>query len=119
MYICEVCGKEIPAAETTTEVITRTDTRTGEAIHLCRGCFKEQMGVDYDTYASRKSRFKLGCFGIPLGVIATIFLFWKFGFWFGVLGLVITFVIFKFFTQEAPDSEKFPVNFQLILLRCS
>lgn len=110
MYICEVCGKEIPAAETTTEVITRTDTRNGETIHLCRGCFKEQMGVDYDDYAKRKNKTKLGCVVFPLSIVTTVFLFWKFGLWLGISGLVITFIVYKFFTKNADGTEDYPVS---------
>ncbi len=98
MCTCEKCGK-VTSTEQNESMITRTDRTTGAKNHICRECFKEDMGVDYDTYAGRKARTQIGCFGVPFCLIVSLFLFWKFGFWTGVIGLGVTFFTYKVATQ--------------------
>jgi len=98
MYVCEKCGKAL-SANNNESMITQTDRMTGTKNHICQECFKEDTGIDYDTYAGRKARSQIGCFGIPLCLIISLFLFWKFGFWTGVVGLGVTFFVYKVATQ--------------------
>ena len=99
MYICDVCGKTINANQGN-KVITRKDIRTGKQLHICSECFKEDMGVDYDVYEGRAARSKIMFYGVPLGVIITIFLFIEYGVIPGLIGIMLTYFVYKVTTQE-------------------
>ena len=58
------------------------------------------MGVDYDVYEGRAARAKIMFYGVPLGVIITIFLFIEYGLISGLIGIVLTYFVYKVATQE-------------------
>ena len=68
-------------------------------MHICSDCFKKDMGVDYDVYEGRRARSIIGCFGVPIGAILAIFLFINYGAVSGLIGIGITYFVYKVATQ--------------------
>ena len=57
------------------------------------------MGVDYNVYEGRVARSKIMFFGVPIGGIITIFLFINYGVISGLIGIGLTYFVYKVATQ--------------------
>ena len=83
MVRCAHCGKSLDEKE----ALRHKKKDGGEEI-ICRDCFKEITGIDYQTFAYRRENAKQTIFAV--------YAFVEKGALWGVLGLVLTVLVYLF-----------------------
>lgn len=91
MLTCAHCGKALEEKEA-----LRHKTKTGGEEIICQACFKEITGIDYQTFAYRRENAKQTLFAVVFCLAATVYAFVEKGVLWGVLGLVLTVLIYLF-----------------------
>ena len=88
---CTLCGKSLDEKN----ALSHKNAK-GERQIICHDCFKEQTGVDYQTFAYRRESAKQVFFATIFCLIATIYAFIEQGPLYGIAGIIITILIFLF-----------------------
>ena len=91
MLKCEHCGKTMDEKEA-----LRHQTEDGREEVICKACFKEITGVDYDTFAFRRENAKQTLFAVVFCLAAPSYAFVEKGPLWGGLGIVLTVLIYLF-----------------------
>ncbi|MFA6850056.1 MAG: hypothetical protein WCS30_06855 [Selenomonadaceae bacterium] len=91
MLKCLKCGKSVSEKE----ALIHKNTN-GEKEIICPDCFKTATGVDYKTFSYRKESAKQTLFAIIFCLAATVYAFVEKGPLYGVLGIVLTILIYLF-----------------------
>lgn len=91
MLTCAHCGKRIEEKDA-----LQHKNEAGENEVICQDCFKEIMGVDYQTFRLRRENAKQTIFAVAVCVIATIYAFVERGALWGGLGIVLTVLVYLF-----------------------
>lgn len=91
MVRCAHCGKSLDEKE----ALRHKKKDGGEEI-ICRDCFKEITGIDYQTFAYRRENAKQTIFAVVFCLAATVYAFVEKGALWGVLGLVLTVLVYLF-----------------------
>ena len=91
MVRCVHCGKSLNEKE----ALRHKKKGGGEEI-ICRDCFKEITGIDYQTFAYRRENAKQTIFAVVFCLAATVYAFVEKGPLWGVLGLVLTVLVYLF-----------------------
>lgn len=91
MVRCAHCGKSLDEKE----ALRHKKKDGGEEI-ICRDCFKEITGIDYQTFAYRRENAKQTIFAVVFCFAATVYAFVEKGALWGVLGLVLTVLVYLF-----------------------
>lgn len=63
---------------------------------ICTDCFEKLAGVDYKTFAYRKESAKQMAFAMICCIAATIYAFLERGWEYGVIGIVVTILLYFF-----------------------
>ncbi len=90
MVRCAHCGKSLDEKDA-----LRHKKGGGEEI-ICRDCFKEITGIDYQIFAYRRENAKQTIFAVVFCLAATVYAFVEKGPLWGVLGLVLTVLVYLF-----------------------
>lgn len=91
MVECSICHKHID--EKLALVNTNKD---GNKRVICQECFKQETGVDYHTFTYRKENAKQISIAVIICLVMTIYAFIEKGPLYGVLGIVLTVLIYFF-----------------------
>lgn len=88
MLKCSQCGKSIEEKDA---LVYGQDKRI-----ICHECFEKATGVDYKTFAFRKENAKMTIFAVIFCLIGTIYAFVERGPLYGLLGIVLTVLVYLF-----------------------
>ena len=91
MLKCSKCGKALADKD----ALVHKDPEGNQHI-ICHDCFKEAMGVDYQTFAFRKENAKQTFFAVLFCLAATIYAFMEKGPLYGGLGIILTILVYIF-----------------------
>lgn len=91
MVKCSYCGQEI---DEKSALVHKGES--GNKRIICADCFEKMAGVDYKTFAYRKESAKQTLFALICCIAATIYAFICRGWEYGVLGIVLTILIYLF-----------------------
>lgn len=91
MVECSICHKHIDEKV----ALVNTD-KNGNKRVICQECFKQEAGVDYETFAYRKENAKQISIAVIICLVMTIYAFVEKGPLYGALGLVLTVLIYFF-----------------------
>lgn len=91
MLECSICHKKITEAD----ALVNKD-RDGNQRIICKECFAKEVGVDYNTFAYRKENAKQIAISMVLCLTMTAYAFWEKGPFYGVIGIVLTVLIYFF-----------------------
>lgn len=91
MVECSICHKHIDEKV----ALVNTD-KDGNKRVICQECFKQEAGVDYETFAYRKENAKQTSIAVIICLVMTIYAFVEKGPLYGALGLVLTVLIYFF-----------------------
>lgn len=91
MVKCSHCGRDIDEKA----ALVHKD-ESGEKRIICTDCFEELAGIDYKTFAYRKESAKQTLFAMICCIAATVYAFVERGWEYGVLGIVLTVLIYLF-----------------------
>lgn len=95
MLKCSICGREISEKEA---LINRD--QEGHKRIVCRKCFEEAVGTDYDTFRYRQENAKQTLLAVLFCLAATIYAFIERGPLYGLLGIVLTILVYLFATKK-------------------
>lgn len=88
---CSLCHKMVEDKQ----ALVNTD-EAGKQRILCRDCFKKEAGVDYQTFSYRKENAKTLTWSVLFCIAMTIYAFWEKGPLYGVMGIMLTVLIYYF-----------------------
>lgn len=91
MVECSICHKHIDEKV----ALVNTD-KDGNKRVICQECFKQEAGVDYETFAYRKENAKQISIAVIICLVMTIYAFVEKGLLYGALGLILTVLIYFF-----------------------
>lgn len=91
MVECSICHKHIEEKV----ALVNTD-KDGNKQVLCRECFKQKTGVDYQTFAYRKENAKQIAIAVVICLAMTIYAFIEKGPLYGLLGIILTVLVYFF-----------------------
>ncbi|WP_303104420.1 hypothetical protein [uncultured Mitsuokella sp.] len=95
MLKCSICGREISEKE----ALINQDEEGRRRI-VCRKCFEEAVGTDYDTFRYRKENARQTLIAVLFCLAATIYAFIARGPLYGLLGIVLTVLVYLFATKK-------------------
>ena len=95
MLKCSRCQKQLTEKEALVH-----KNKAGEKEVICQDCFAAAAGVDYKTFAYRREVAKQTFFAVIFCLGATVYAFVEKGPMYGVIGLVLTALIY-FFSGKA------------------
>lgn len=95
MLNCSICGREISEKEA---LINRDES--GRKRIVCRKCFEEAVGTDYDTFRYRRENAKQTLLAVLFCLAATIYAFIARGPLYGLLGIILTILVYFFATRK-------------------
>ncbi len=91
MVRCDLCGRDVDEKDA-----LRHKNKQGKQEIICPECFEKATGVDYKTFAYRKETAKQTLFALLLCLGATVYAFVEKGLLYGVLGIILTILVFMF-----------------------
>ena len=91
MLKCSKCGKALADKD----ALVHKDPEGNPHI-ICHDCFKEAMGVDYQTFAFRKENAKQTFWAVLFCLAATVYAFVEKGVEWGIGGIVLTVLVYLF-----------------------
>ena len=91
MVECSICHKHIDEKV----ALVNTD-KDGNKRVICQECFKQEAGVDYETFAYRKENAKQISIAVIICLVMTIYAFVEKGLLYGALGLVLLYLYISF-----------------------
>lgn len=91
MQKCTECGLTIADSEA---LIHKNSA--GEENILCKSCFKELTGIDYETFAYRKENAKQTFFAVLFCLAATAYAGFTRGWEWAAGGIVLTILVYMF-----------------------
>lgn len=89
------CGRDLPEKE----ALVHKDSEGVKHI-ICPECFQKATGIDYKTFAYRRENAKQTLFAVLFCLGATVYAFVEKGVLFGLLGIVLTVLVY-FFSSKA------------------
>lgn len=95
MLKCSICGREISEKE----ALINQD-KEGHKRIVCRECFEDAVGTDYDTFRYRKENAKQTLIAVLFCLVATIYAFVERGPLYGLLGIVLTILVYLFAAKK-------------------
>ncbi len=91
MVECSICHNKIDEKS----ALVNTDKKGNKRI-ICQDCFKKEAGVDYKLFAYRKENAKQLAIAVVICLAMTVYAFFEKGPLYGVLGIVLTILIYFF-----------------------
>ena len=91
MLKCDLCGRNLEEKDALVH-----KNKEGKREVICHECFEKATGVDYKTFAYRKENAKQTLFALLFCIGATIYAFVENGPLYGVLGIVLTVLVYLF-----------------------
>jgi len=95
MIKCAHCGRDIPETDA-----LKHKTSDGDYEVICKSCFQAATGVDYQTFAFRRENAKMTLLAVLFCLAATIYAFVEKGVLYGILGLVLTVLVYLFASKK-------------------
>lgn len=106
MFHCSICGRALNEKEALVH-----QGKDGQKKIICPACFEKEVGIDYETFRYRRENAKQTFFAVLFCLGTTVYAFIEKGWPYGLLGIVLTILVYLFSSRTGkPKTKKKETN---------
>lgn len=107
MFHCSICGRALSEKEALVH-----QGKDGKKEIICPACFEKEVGIDYETFRYRRENAKQTFFAVLFCLGTTVYAFIEKGWPYGLLGIVLTILVYLFSSRTGKPKTKKKQNTQ-------